>query len=180
MAENPKVVGREIYELAIAKNVKFPSALTEVQREQKCFNVGQINKNDEGIIDKNQAVEELIGLYGLEDKGDDKKRKADDEKDSPVKQKKTETYAYAANEGIAVALREISGFYYKEGENFKGGVYSKAAKSIRELPTDVFAKDAKGKPIKIPGIGKGIQTLLDEFKETGQIKKLEELRAKHA
>lgn len=119
-------------------------------------------------------------MYGLEVNGDEKKRKADDEKDSPVKQKKTETYAYAGNEGIAIALRDISGFYYKEGENFKGGVYSKAAKSIRELPSDVFAKDAKGKPIKITGIGKGIQTLIDEFKETGQIAKLEELRAKHA
>lgn len=49
MAENPKVVGREIYELAVEKKVKFPSTLTEAQREQKCFNVGQINKDDEGM-----------------------------------------------------------------------------------------------------------------------------------
>ena len=181
MAENPKVVGHEIYELALAKKVKFPSTLTEVQREQKCFNIGQISKDEDGVIDRNKAVEELVSLYGLvEEKTDDKKRKAEDENDSPVKQKKTETFAFPDNEGIALALREIAGFYYKEGEKFKGGVYSKAAKSIREFPSDVFAKDAKNKPIKIAGIGKSIQGLMDEFKETGQIKKLEELRAKHA
>lgn len=54
------------------------------------------------------------------------------------------------------------------------GVFSKAAKAIRESSLHITsAKTA----MSLKGIGKGIAGYIEEFLETGQIKKLEEMRA---
>jgi DNA polymerase/3'-5' exonuclease PolX len=54
------------------------------------------------------------------------------------------------------------------------GVFSKAAKAIRECETVISSgKEA----MKLKGIGKGIAGYIDEYLTTGAINKLEELRA---
>ena len=56
----------------------------------------------------------------------------------------------------------------------KGGVYSKAAKAIRESETPI--KDKKS-AMGLKGVGKGIATYILEYISSGMIAKLEELRA---
>lgn len=90
------------------------------------------------------------------------------------KPKKSETYANEENKEIADAIREMAGIYYKNADPRKGGVFSKAAKAIRECETKILnKKDA----MALKGVGKGIAAYIEEFLETGVILKLEELRA---
>lgn len=57
------------------------------------------------------------------------------------------------------------------------GVFSKAAKAIRECETYISnKKDA----MELKGVGKGIATYVEEMLEKGCIMKLEELRAGNA
>lgn len=54
------------------------------------------------------------------------------------------------------------------------GVFSKAAKAIRECDTAIGSKkEAMG----LKGVGKGIAGYIEEFLNSGKIEKLEELRA---
>jgi DNA polymerase/3'-5' exonuclease PolX len=54
------------------------------------------------------------------------------------------------------------------------GVFSKAAKALRECPNYISTgKDA----LALKGIGKGIAGYIQEFLDSGTIVKLEELRA---
>ena len=81
----------------------------------------------------------------------------------------------STNEEIAWALEALA---YLEGEDhgsqdpFKIRAYRKAAEIIRELDFEVTSgEEAK----KLPGIGKGIAKKIDEFLQTGEIARLEEL-----
>jgi hypothetical protein len=58
-------------------------------------------------------------------------------------------------------------FYFK-------GVFSKAAKAIRECET--LIRNAK-EAMKLKGVGKGVAGYIEEMLTTGKINKLEELRA---
>src|SRR6056300_1096578 len=64
-----------------------------------------------------------------------------------------------------------------EEDPHKRDAYRKAADAIYKLPFEVISGSelAEG-PKKVPGIGKGIAKKIDEFLETGKIKRLEELR----
>ena len=82
----------------------------------------------------------------------------------------------STNEEIAWALEALASL---EGEDhgsqdpFKIRAYRKAAEIIRELDYELTSgEEAK----KLPGIGKGIAKKIDEFLQTGEIARLEELR----
>ncbi|GMF47267.1 unnamed protein product [Phytophthora fragariaefolia] len=119
-----------------------------------------------------------------EKKTRDRKRKADDVKDEEAqdddedkKAKKPRKKAEAtceANQALADAFAELSGFEFKRGEKFKGGTWSKVAKAIRECESAISCgKDA----LKLKGVGKSSSAKIDEFLETGTLEKLEEYRA---
>lgn len=100
-----------------------------------------------------------------------------DEEDNEPKAKKARTKPMAtnsANQELADAFAELSGFEFKRGEKFKGGTWSKVAKAVRESEDKITAgKQA----MKLKGIGKSSATRIDEFLETGTMEKLEEYRA---
>lgn len=103
-----------------------------------------------------------------------KKKRAKKESDSP---KKSETFVCEENRGFGAAMLELAGLYYKAGEGMKGGVFSRAAKVIREHPEPLLSgKQA----MKEKGIGKGIGGFIDEFLEKGYVDKLEKMRAGEA
>ena len=53
------------------------------------------------------------------------------------------------------------------------GVFSKAAKAIRECETEV---QTRKEAMALKGVGKGIASYIEEFRDTGVVIKLEELR----
>jgi DNA polymerase/3'-5' exonuclease PolX len=66
---------------------------------------------------------------------------------------------------------------YHETDEFKKAAYDDAAYAISKLNFKVTSGEELSKgPKKVPGIGKGIAKKIDEFLETGKIKRLEELK----
>ena len=75
-------------------------------------------------------------------------------------------------------VRALGALSYHEKDVHKSNAYAKAADAIYELKFKV--DDGHELAIgdkKVPGIGKSIARLIDEFLETGKIKKLEQLAA---
>ena len=63
-----------------------------------------------------------------------------------------------------------------EEDPHKRDAYRNAADAIYKLPFEVMSgSELATGPMKIPGIGKGIAKKIDEFLETGKIKRLEKL-----
>jgi len=71
-----------------------------------------------------------------------------------------------------VAVPEITG-----GDVFRARNYEKAARSVRGWADDISQLDATGLRA-IPGVGASIAAKIAEYRETGRIKALDELRAK--
>jgi hypothetical protein len=159
-----------------------------------------LNKNEDGAtFNIEAALESLTEKYGLNEKAtaaaakkeSGKKRKnenSDDEGEGdgdgededkkkskkPKAPSKTSIVAEEKNRAVAEAIKEMADIYFKNKDMRKGGVFSKAAKAIRECETVISTKkDA----MALKGIGKGIAGYIEEFFETGTIEKLEELRA---
>lgn len=88
--------------------------------------------------------------------------------------KKTETVAVEANRPAAEAIMEMAKVYFQNKDARKGGVFSKAAKALREADFEI--KTLK-QAMTLKGVGKGIATYIVEQIDTGSIHKLEELRA---
>jgi DNA polymerase/3'-5' exonuclease PolX len=66
---------------------------------------------------------------------------------------------------------------YHETDEFKKAAYDDAAYAISKLTFKVTSGEELSKgPKKVPGIGKGIAKKIDEFLETGKIKRLEDLK----
>ncbi|RLN87293.1 hypothetical protein BBJ28_00014895 [Nothophytophthora sp. Chile5] len=106
----------------------------------------------------------------------DKEEEEDDEdgEKMPKKAKKKPMAACEANQALADAFAELSGFEFKRGEKFKGGTWSKVAKAIRDSEEAL----ASGKQaLKLKGVGKSSAAKIDEFLETGTLEKLEDYRA---
>lgn len=108
------------------------------------------------------------------------KKAADDEEDEenaepkPKKARAKVSAAVEANQELADAFAELSGFEFKRGEKFKGGTWSKVAKAIRDSEDAIISgKQA----LKLKGIGKSSAAKIDEFLETGTLSVLEEYRA---
>jgi DNA polymerase (family 10) len=82
------------------------------------------------------------------------------------------------NEEVAALLREYAELtVITGGDVFRVRNYEKAARSIRGWPGDVGQLDLKALRV-IPGVGASIAAKIAEFRETGRIKALDELRAK--
>jgi DNA polymerase (family X) len=82
------------------------------------------------------------------------------------------------NEEVAALLREYAELtVITGGDVFRVRNYEKAARSIRGWPDDVGQLDLKALRA-IPGVGASIAAKIAEFRETGRIQALDELRAK--
>jgi hypothetical protein len=156
----------------------------------------QLIFRNEGGFDLEGALESLVDKYGKEEestaspKKSTKKRKKDTEADDENEEeeegdskqkkkapKKTEIVAEERNRPIAEAIKEMADIYFKNKDARKGGVFSKAAKAIRECESVITTKK-EAKALK--GVGDGIAGYIEELLQTGSIKKLEELRAGYA
>ena len=98
----------------------------------------------EEVKPRKKRVKSEEGEDGEEPK---KKAKAD------TGPKKLETFTVEGNKAAGEALHELSSLYFQAGEANKGGVFSKAAKAVREA--EVHLVDAKAiVKLKIKGVGK--------------------------
>lgn len=78
---------------------------------------------------------------------------------------------------VAAALEELALLAELSGENqFKVRAYANAARAILRAPEDIEALAARGELTSLPGIGKGIATLVAETLESGEPAQLRELR----
>jgi DNA polymerase (family 10) len=81
------------------------------------------------------------------------------------------------NEDVAALLREYAELtQITGGDVFRARNYEKAARSVRGWGDDIGPLDAKGLRA-IPGIGASIAAKIVEYRDTGTIKALDELRA---
>jgi DNA polymerase (family 10) len=82
------------------------------------------------------------------------------------------------NEAVAGLLREYAELLaITGGDPFRARNYEKAAKAVAGHPADVTSMPENALT-SVPGVGKSIAAKIIEFKRTGAIKALEELRAK--
>jgi DNA polymerase (family 10) len=82
------------------------------------------------------------------------------------------------NEEIAALLREYAELtQITGGDVFRARNYEKAARSVRGWGDDIGQLDAKALRA-IPGVGASIAAKIAEYRETGSIRALDELRAK--
>uniref|UniRef100_A0AAV1UDH8 Crossover junction endonuclease MUS81-like HHH domain-containing protein n=1 Tax=Peronospora matthiolae TaxID=2874970 RepID=A0AAV1UDH8_9STRA len=121
--------------------------------------------------------EETTATRGKKRKSEDVEDEAEEdevvEKKSAKKPRKAEATCQA-NQKLADAFAELSGFEFKRGERFKGGTWSKVAKAIRDCDSVLTCgKEA----LKLKGVGKSSAAKIDEFLETGTLETLEEYRA---
>ena len=161
----------------------------------------------EGGYDEDATLNTLIDKYGMSAESKESKKRertkeetpktdGEEEKGSAKKPRKPDTIVNEANRPIAEAIKEMGGFYFKNGDSRKGGVYAKAAKSLRysisssyrihsivlisivivHRDTEMEVKTKKD-AISLKGIGAGIGVYIEEYLQTGSITKLEELRA---
>eukprot|EP01040_Poterioochromonas_malhamensis_P010273 gene10274-11175_t len=193
-----KEAARQLLTLARERKVRFPSIWDETKLFQTCGATIVLHRNDTGSFDMEGAIDDLISKYGsapiespVKGKGKGTKRKKDDEDEEaeekeaddedegeeggkkkkqkkPKAPPKTSVVAEESNRKVAEAVKEMADIYFKNKD------MRKAAKAIRECETPITtAKEA----MALKGIGKGIAGYIDEFLQTGEIQKLEELRA---
>ncbi len=80
------------------------------------------------------------------------------------------------NQEIARILYQIADLLEIKGVEFKPRAYRKAAQNIEGLGVDIEDLYKEGKLEDIPGVGKNIAKKIEEYLETGKVKKLEELK----
>lgn len=185
-----------------AKQIRFPKHWDENQLKQQVLTALLACHTESGGYDANACVAQLEERFGLEPEAAESKKRAaaadgeaegDDEEDAEDeeggedgekkkkkrakkadKPKLTETFGHEHNKGMAIAIKEIGDEYFRLQDRMKGGVYSKAARALREA-TDPITSGKEG--MKLKGIGKGVGAMIDEFLTTGMIAKLEKLRS---
>src|SRR5690242_8122942 len=82
------------------------------------------------------------------------------------------------NDEVAELFQEFADLLSITGEAaYKVRAYEKAARAIGGYPEDVSALDLKGLR-KIPNVGEAIAKKILDYRETGTIRQLEEVRAK--
>ena len=181
---NPKEAAGKLLAKAVAANVRFPKIWEETEKTRTCGAEVMMSKSDDGSFDLDAALASLIEKYGTEEKITGKKKKKEDvidlededneESEKKKKVKKSDTVACEENREIAAIIKEMADVYFQNKDARKGGVFSKAAKAIRECETEISSEK---EAVKLPGIGKSIGAYVQEFLNTGCITKLEELRA---
>jgi DNA polymerase (family 10) len=81
------------------------------------------------------------------------------------------------NKEIAAAFNEIADILEIQGKNrFRINAYRRGAQSIENLSKDIAAVAAEGTLGDIPGIGKDLRGMIEEYLETGRITLLDGLR----
>ncbi len=80
------------------------------------------------------------------------------------------------NKEIATIFNEIADLYEMQDVDFKPRAYRKAAQNIESLGTDIEEMYDDEKLKDIPGVGNSIAEEIEEFIETGKVKRLEELK----
>lgn len=79
---------------------------------------------------------------------------------------------------LIVILDAIADLMEFKGENqFKVRAFRNAAQSLRDTDVDIAEAARSGSLDSIPGVGKGIAAVIDEFVETGSVRTYEELSA---
>lgn len=121
---------------------------------------------------------ESKGSSSSSSSAESKRDKKEDDEGGDAEAKKARkalTYACEENRPVGDAILEMAKIYFKAGDARKGGVFSKAAKAIREAEGVV---DSNKAAMALPGVGKGIAGYIMEYHESGgTIMKLEEMRA---
>ncbi|RLN46567.1 hypothetical protein BBO99_00005347 [Phytophthora kernoviae] len=195
--EASKKAAKELVALCTKEGVKVPTDPLNAAVEAGTM-LNATRENGEFQLDA--ALKEMIKKFGVKESASPKKtvktekkttrgkkRKSDDEsvkvkdeeddEDGEKKAKKPKKKVEAsceANQPLADAFAELSGFEFKRGEKFKGGTWSKVAKAIRDCEEEI----STGKQaLKLKGVGKSSAAKIDEFMETGTLQKLEEYRA---
>ncbi|KAF4320717.1 hypothetical protein JM18_004819 [Phytophthora kernoviae] len=195
--EASKKAAKELVALCTKEGVKVPTDPLNAAVEAGTM-LNATRENGEFQLDA--ALKEMIKKFGVKESASPKKtvktekkttrgkkRKSDDEsvkvkdeeddEDGEKKAKKPKKKVEAsceANQPLADAFAELSGFEFKRGEKFKGGTWSKVAKAIRDCEEEI----STGKQaLKLKGVGKSSAAKIDEFMETGTLEKLEEYRA---
>lgn len=82
------------------------------------------------------------------------------------------------NQEIARILDEIADYLEMENVQFKPRAYRKAAQNIESLGVDIEEVYREEGLVSIPGVGKSIAEKIEEYLETGKVKKLQELKEK--
>jgi DNA polymerase (family 10) len=83
------------------------------------------------------------------------------------------------NQEIAGILEEYAELLELNGEDvFRVNAYRRAAKSLRNLNTDVVELWRSKRLGEVPGVGRAIAEKIDEIISTGRLRALEELRAR--
>ena len=134
----------------------------EVQNGESLLEIKGIGKGIAGKVD--QFLEEYF---------DDSESVASNE-GQIIEESDDEDYFVSYNEELAEALDSLARF---EEDFHKAAAYDDAAYAVQHLPFKVTNGDelAKG-PRKVKGIGKSIAAKINEFLETGKIKKLEKIK----
>ncbi|KAG7395889.1 hypothetical protein PHYBOEH_003053, partial [Phytophthora boehmeriae] len=198
--EASKKAAKELLALCAKEGVKVPTnpvnaaveagTMLNATREDGEFQLDAALKEmikkfgvKESASPKKSAKTEKKTTRGKKRKSDDDSVKVKDEEDDeddedgeskPKKAKKKPEASCEANQPLADAFAELSGFEFKRGEKFKGGTWSKVAKAIRDCEEEI----STGKQaLKLKGVGKSSAAKIDEFLETGTLEKLEEYRA---
>lgn len=80
------------------------------------------------------------------------------------------------NVEMAHILYEIGELYLLKGDSFRSRAYLRAAQRIESLPDDVQKVYELGRLEMIPGVGKGIAAVIEEYLTSGKHSHLDELK----
>lgn len=82
------------------------------------------------------------------------------------------------NQEIARILYEIADYLEMEGVQFKPRAYRRAAQNIEVMGMDIEDMYRRGELESIAGVGESIAKKIEEYLETGKVKRLQELKEK--
>lgn len=186
---NPREAAQKLYARALESKVKFPKIWDESKSMQNCGALLMTHRSSDGF-NLDAALQDLIDRHGQEEQpksSGNKRKKLKDDGDAEGKQdedegssgstkkvKKTDVVAEERNRPVAEAIKEMADIYFKNKDMRKGGVFSKAAKAIRECETYISTQK---EAMALKGVGKGIASYIVEMVDNGSIEKLEELKA---
>ena len=161
------------------ENMQLAAKVDKLAKDGLAIRLKLLEYEREFEIDDEESVcSNNLGLSYDSDETDDT-YESEDEVSSYASTERTtmdsEDFDECYNHELVRALGALS---YHEKDVHKSNAYAKAADAIYELKFKV--DDGHELAIgdkKVPGIGKSIARLIDEFLETGKIKKLEQLAA---
>ncbi|KAI9895965.1 hypothetical protein PsorP6_019240 [Peronosclerospora sorghi] len=155
---------------------QLDAALKEMKKKFGVYKSTSPKRMKKSKEDDGTTTEETTsrGTKRKRDKNVQDEAEATDDDQHAKKPKKKPEAKCQANQKLADAFAELSGFEFKRGEKFKGGTWSKVGKAIRDCESEITCgKDA----LKLKGVGKSSAAKIDECIETGTIQILEEYRA---